>query len=501
MSIELILTIDQGTTNTKALLVDREGRAVFRASESVELLHPAAGLVEQDAVALWESVKSVARAGAAHALALGARVAGIALSNQRETAVTWRRGVDGGSEVVGRAISWQCRRSAEICERLREHAGLIRERSGLPLDPLISAGKWAWVLEHDPEERKAAENRRLCFGTVDSWLVYQLTGGRVHATDHTNASRTGLFNLQTLDWDDELLQLFGLPRTALPEVRTSAGDYGVCEAIEELAGIPLVAAIGDSHAAMVGHGSYGAGTVKATYGTGSSLMTLTPRLLPESAVLARTIAWSRGADVQYAIEGNISMTGSGVQWVGEFLGLVNPAADAAKLAATVPDAAGVMFVPAMVGLGAPYWDTAARGAVVNLERSHRAAHLARAAVDAIAYQVADVFEVMEAMAGVPVLALYADGGATRNTALMQFQADVIGRPVLRSAAEELSAIGSALLGGMSLGWWNDFSELAMLRNEVERFEPVMDEAERQRMRHAWSLAVRRVRLTEVEANQ
>lgn len=492
MASKWILAIDQGTTNTKALLIDGEGQTAFRASASLELLQPRPGYVEQDPIALWKSVCRVANECACYGAAHKGNIAAIAISNQRETAVTWR---DTG-EPVGNAISWQCRRSAPVCDRLVERAPLIQRVSGLPLDPLLSASKWAWVLEQQPGLRKQAESGHLHLGTVDSWLLYKLSGGRVHATDSTNASRTALLNLTSIEWDENLSAVFGIPREALPEVKPSSGFFAECTEIPELAGVPIASMIGDSHASLVGHGCYEAGTVKATYGTGSSLMMLIPGLVPDTKLLARTIAWSSPGDVRFALEGNIAMSGAAVQWAGEFLGLAHPAEDAAALAATVSDSAGVMLVPAMVGLGAPHWDAAARGVIANLERSHTAAHLARAAVDAIAFQVADVLEAMEGAAGVDLPVLLADGGATRNSLLMQMQADIIGRPVHRSAQEDLSARGAAMLAGMALGWWKSPAELAALPKDAEVFQPRMGAEQRERLRESWRLAVRRARLRE-----
>ncbi|MGD0741390.1 MAG: FGGY family carbohydrate kinase [Terracidiphilus sp.] len=498
MTGEWILAIDQGTTNTKAVLVDREGRIAYRAATPMEIMQPRPGFVEQDPLVLWQSVVQVIQACVRYAESERAAIVGIAISNQRETAVAWRRAGVGSStagEPVGNAITWQCRRSSPVCERLHAHAGTIQSIAGLPLDPLLSATKWAWLFDQHPELRTQAESGELHLGTVDAWLLYNLTAGNVYATDHTNASRTALLNLETLEWDPALCDLFEIPRAALPTVLPSSGNFGTCAAIPEFAGIPIVAMIGDSHAALVGHGRYQPGTVKATYGTGSSLMMLTPELVTEAKHLARTVAWSAASGAHFALEGNIAMSGAAMQWVGEFLGLAHPIEDAAALAATVPDAAGLILVPAMVGLGAPYWDSAARGLVTNVERSHTAAHLARAAVDAIAFQVADVLEAMEAAARVTLPVLLADGGATRNDALMQMQADVLGRPVHRSTQEDLSARGAALLGCLALGWWSSLDELAALPKSVQPFEPKKSHNERERLRGAWRLAVERARLT------
>jgi glycerol kinase len=499
---EFILSIDQGTTNTKALLVDHSGEAVFRASMPLGILQPRHGFVEQDPVEIWKSVLAVAMECARYARESGAAIAGIAITNQRETALAWRPGIDEDTETpagkpVANAISWQCRRSSEICDRLVMHNALIREKTGLPLDPLVTASKWAWLLEARPE---LARQGQLCLGTMDSWIIANLTGGAVHATDTSNASRTALLNLRTLDWDDEMLDLFGVPRAALPRILPSSGAFGLCSSIPQLAGVPIISAIGDSHAALAGHGQYRPGTVKATYGTGSSLMTLTDRLATPVETLARTVAWSTRDGVQFALEGNIAMTGSAVQWVGEFLGLENPTADTAALAETVSDAGGVVFIPAMVGLGAPYWDKEARGTIANLERSHTAAHLARAALDSIAFQVADVFFSMEATAEIELLALLTDGGASRNDTLMQLQANMLMRPVHRASNEELSAIGAAWLGGLALGWWNSFEDLASLGKKVTTFTPNISLEECDEKRKGWKLAVRRARLSNEEAS-
>jgi len=339
--------------------------------------------------------------------------------------------------------------------------------------------------------RAQAERGELCLGTVDSWLVYKLTGGAAHVTDHTNASRTALLDLQTLQWDRELLDLFAIPQVAMPQLACSSSLLGDVSAIPELAGVPIVSAIGDSHAAMVGHGSYTPGTIKATYGTGSSLMTLTPALPAPTRSLARTIAWSHKGTAHFALEGNITMTGSAVQWVGEFLNLTDPTRDTVALAEGVTDAAGVYFVPAMVGLGAPYWDSATRGTLVGLSHTSRREHMARAAVDAIAYQVADVFHAMRDAAGINLPALHTDGGATRNSALMQFQADLLQVPVHRSSCEDLSALGAAWLGGLTIGWWHSVSDLASLPQESTTFLPATQLASHY---EGWKHAVQQTRL-------
>ena len=488
----LILAIDQGTTNTKALLVDSKGKRVFGTSLPLALIVNGQGQVEQDPNALWDSVLHVVSECISYTEQTGNSIVAVGISNQRETAVAW----DGETgEPISNAISWQCVRSSAICERLKPHAGAIRSKTGLPLATLISGGKWAWMLENNPKAEASAKNGTLRFGSVDSWLVHRCTGGASHVTDLSNASRTGLLNLEQLTWDPELLNVFGIPQAAMPELRSSSGFFGSCQILPGLEGVPILAAIGDSHAAMFGHGRYASGTVKATYGTGSSLMALTSGLAADTPALARTVAWSIDGQTRFALEGNITMTGSAVQWVGEFLHLEHPAKQAAGLAETVNDADGVYFVPAMVGLGAPHWDAAARGTISGLGRSHTAAHLARAAVDAIAYQVADVFDAMQEASGLAFAALHADGGATCNHALMQFQADILGIPVLRSSNEELSAIGASWLAGLALGWWAGLPEIEALPLETDRFTPTMEVRGRNLLYAGWKTAVKRARLT------
>ncbi len=495
-----ILAIDQGTTNTKALLVGSDGQPAFRTAVPVSVTTLCSDWVEQGALQLWQSVVASVEACLSWPGRQDGVIAAIALSNQRETVVCWER--DSGKPVCP-AIVWQCRRSSGICERLRAAGceSLLRERTGLGIDPLFSAAKMQWLLEEVDGLRSKAESGKICFGTVDSWLIWKLTRGSVHACDMSNASRTQLLNLRTAEWDDELLSLFGVPRTALPKVLPSRGKFGDCTAIEGLTGVPIMSALGDSHAAMAGHASFLPGTIKATYGTGSSLMTLLPALPRENkeSRLATTIAWAganacQNHQVQYALEGNISMTGSALQWVGEFLGLAEPVREALELASTVDDSHGLYFVPAMLGLGAPHWDSEARGTISGLTRTSRAAHLCRAALEAIAFQVRDVFEAMEVEAGCSLPVLYADGGATRNDWLMQFQANVLGRPVVRSGCEDLSALGAAWFAALALGWWQSPDELASVQPQTRTFVAQMPAKERERRYAEWKLAVARARL-------
>lgn len=488
MSEALILAIDQGTTNTKALLVDASGYVVHQASVPNLVTYPQPGWAEQSGTALVEGVKAViaevvAKAG-------NAEIAGIGISNQRESILVW----DAATGVpIGPVIIWQCRRSASRCEALRAagHAETIEAKTGLALDPLFPAAKIAWLLDAVPGARQRAEAGGLRVGTVDSWLLWTLTGGAVHATDHSNASRTQLFNTGTLEWDEELCALFGVPQSMLPVVQFSDAEFGrVAEGVCALkAGVPILAMIGDSHAALFGHGVRAPGTVKATYGTGTSLMALTPDRVRSRHGISSTIAWSRNGAVQYALEGNISVSGQTAAFAAELLGLADAGALSA-LAETVPDSNGVAFVPALVGLGAPYWRADARGTITGLSLGTKPAHLARAALDAIAFQVADVYSAMEADMGAALGQLQADGGASRNDVLMQFQADILDRPVVAAAAPEVSALGAAALAFSALG-------IAMPGvPAADQFASRMDETERKTHRQRWASAVNQTLATQ-----
>jgi len=487
-----VLAIDQGTTNTKVLLLDRSGKIAARASRPLEISFPRPAWVEQDAVRLWESVKE----GIEECLAAAGdpRIAAIGVTNQRESIVAWERAT---GRPLAPCVVWQCRRSAPFCDELRARGlgPLLEERTGLAIDPLFSAGKMRWLLDNIPDGRRRAEQGEICLGTVDSWVAWNLTAGAAFATDATNASRTQLLNLKEVAWDGQLLEIFGVPRPALPEVRPSSAIIGVSAAIGRLAaGIPIASLIGDSHAALFGHAAFKPGSVKATYGTGSSLMTLTAEPVFSRQGISTTVAWWLGERASYALEGNILVTGGAVQWLGDFLGLPNPAQDAAALAEKAVDTGGVYLVPAFVGLGAPYWRADARGLITGLTRGTTAAQVARATLESIAYQVRDVFEAMQADAGVELPTLMADGGASRNDSLMQFQADILGRPVVRNLSADLSAIGAAWLAGLAAGVWKSIEELEALPRAEDRFEPRMTAAERQARYAGWRQAVARALL-------
>ncbi|WP_423066860.1 FGGY family carbohydrate kinase [Devosia sp. CN2-171] len=483
MSNGLILAIDQGTTNTKALAFDAGGRVVVSASVPMAVSYPQPGWAEQSATDIWQSVSAVIAKVVA---STGPDMDAVAISNQRETIVVWdaRTGVP-----IAPAILWQCRRSAPKCAAIRAagHAPEIEARTGLGLDPLFPAAKIAWILDNVPGARDAAISGSLRAGTIDTWLLWKLTGGE-HATDHSNASRTQLFNTEALTWDPALARIFDVPLTLLPRVRNSDSAFGTVAAgtCALAAGTPVHAMVGDSHAALYGHGVREPGTVKATYGTGSSLMTLTTGRIASRSGLSSTIAWSTSGGLAYALEGNISVSGQAVAFMGELLGLGDPSA-VAELAATVTDSNGVVFVPALVGLGAPYWDPDARGIVAGLALGTRPAHLARAAVESVAFQVADVFSAMETDLCTALTRLSADGGAARNDMLMQFQADLIGRPVLRGDLPEVSAAGAAMLAATGLG-----RSPPSIGGHQREFLPTMSAAQRADVLGRWLDGVGRV---------
>ena len=442
-----ILTIDQGTTNTKAVLVDQTGAILARASAPLTTTYPQSGWAEQSAQAIWASVRAViadivAQQGAA-------QIAGLAIANQRETLVVWDALT---SQPIYPAIIWQCRRTAAICADLmaQGHDRDVVDKTGLGINPLFPASKLGWVMQNAPKARDLVRRGDLRAGTVDAWLLWNLTSGGSFATDHSNASRTQLFDTEARAWSAELCALFGAPQAALPQALPSQGHFGVTGHTTALpAGVPILAMMGDSHAALYGHGVRKSGIVKATYGTGSSLMALTDRRVSSFHGLSGTIGWTTPQGTAYAIEGNITVSAQAAGFMAQMLG-VN-VADLSDLAQSVPNSGGVVFVPALAGLGAPYWDDAAKGMVCGMTHATTRAHLARATFEAIACQIADVFEAMEADMAAPLAALRADGGASGNGFLMQLQADVLGRPVLQAQVEEVGALGAAAMAFAALG--------------------------------------------------
>ena len=478
-----ILSIDQGTSNTKALLVASDGSVLFSAARAMKIAYPQPGWVEQSATDIWCTVAAlIAEVAEAKMVAT---VAALTISNQRETVVVW----DAASgEPIGPAIVWQCGRSADRCAALRNagHADEIVARSGLAVDPMFGAGKIAWLLDSVPHARDRAKRGELRCGTIDSWLVWKLTGGAVHATDHSNASRTQLLNLDTLDWDAELARLFDVPLSILPGIRASDAGFGslAAGATALPAGLPIQAVLGDSHAALYEHAAAGA-AVKATIGTGSSLMATTPARVHSAHGLSSTIAWSRGDRVQHAIEGNISVSGHAAAFAAELLGLADGDA-LTRLAAGVEDSAGVVFVPALAGLGAPHWASDARGSISGLTLASRPAHVARAALEAIALQIGDVFDAIEADLGTHFTDVSVDGGAARNDVLVQLIADLLDRTVLRPHIAEASALGAARLAADALGLRS-----SGIPTSTDCFDPGMPAGRRHAIRQHWHDAVAR----------
>jgi glycerol kinase len=487
--LKAILSIDQGTTNTKAVLVSEDGEIIARATRPLEVHYPRPAWVEQDAMALWTSVREAVAACLAQRQ--GIDLAAVAISNQRESVVAWERS---SGTPIGPCVTWQCRRSAPICDHVAEagRAEAIHTRSGLQLDPGFSAGKARWLLEHTEHGIERARNGELCVGTVDSWVLWNLTGGATHQCDATNASRTQLMNLATLHWDPELTSWFGVPVEALPEIRPSSHVFGETASVGPLpGGIPVAALIGDSHAALYGHAGFQPGAIKATYGTGTSLMM--PMLAPTLSTrgLTTTVAWSHKNTTTYALEGNISVSGAAVSWFGNLLGLDDAGPQTEALAAKVEDTDGVYLVPAFVGLGAPHWASDARGTLTGITGGTGPAHLARATLESIAYQIRDVFDAMQAEAGTTLHVLMADGGASRNDLLMQFQADILDCPILRSTSSDVSARGAAYLAGLATGIWASEAEIADLPRPQDRFEPQMPPAIRRSRYKGWQAAVAR----------
>jgi glycerol kinase len=485
MNASAILAIDQGTSNTKALLVAGDGSVLLSRSRPIRVDYPRAGWAEQSASEIWETVAALI--GQVHAAAPEVTVAAVAISNQRETVVLWEAAT---GRPLAPAVIWQCQRSADRLTALRAggHAGEIAARSGLGLDPLFPAAKIAWLLDSVPGARERAARGELRCGTIDAWLLWNLTGGAVHATDHSNASRTQLFNLDTLGWDAELARLFDVPLGILPTILPSDSRFGelAAGATALPAGTPIHAMLGDSHAALFGHGIDVPGQGKATIGTGSSLMVATERRVHSSHGLSSTIAWFRGGAAQHALEGNISVSGHAAAFATTLLGLADEAALTA-LAETVPDSEGVVFVPALGGLGAPHWCTSARGTISGMSLSSRPAHIARATLEAIALQIGDVLDAIDADLGSDLCELLVDGGASRNPVLVQLLADLLDRPVVRPHVAEASALGVARLAGEAIG----LMPAARAPRDADTFLPVMTASRRDAIRRHWRTAVTR----------
>jgi len=488
-----ILALDQGTTSSRALVFNRAGQVVSMAQQEFEQILPQPGWVEHDPEVIWSTQLAMVREALTKAGLTAADIAAIGVTNQRETTILWERS---SGRPVANAMVWQSRASAEICERLKQ-AGLestFQEKTGLVLDAYFSGSKIRFLLDQIPGLYERAERGEILFGTVDSFLLWRLTGGRVHATDVSNASRTLLFNIHTLDWDDELLRIFDIPRAMLPRVCPSSFAYGETEPALFGAAIPICGVAGDQQAATFGQTCFIPGMAKNTYGTGCfMLMNTGHQPIRSTHNLLTTIGWQIGNEVTYCLEGSVFVAGAVVTWLRDGLGLIKSSSEIEALAMTVPDSAGVYFVPALVGLGAPYWDPYARGTMLGLTRGTQAGHIARAALEAMAFQSGDVLHAMQADSQLPLHTLQVDGGAAQNNLLMQFQADLLDVQVQRPVGAESTALGAAYLAGLAVGYWSDTNEIARCWNLQREFTPNMAAAERESRWHSWHRAVERSR--------
>jgi glycerol kinase len=488
-----VLALDQGTTSSRSILFDHDGRIVDSAQREFRQIFPAPGFVEHDAEEIWTSQRETAVEVLERAKLRVADVAALGITNQRETTVVWDRET---GQPVGNAIVWQDRRTAGLCDRLRAEGveNEIRSRTGLLLDAYFSGTKVRWILDNVAGARARAEAGRLAFGTIDTWLVYRLTGGKVHVTDASNASRTLLFNIATGEWDDELLRIFGVPRSMLPEVRASSEVYGAVSALPALKGVPIAGIAGDQQAALFGQMCTVPGLTKNTYGTGCfMLQNVGFKPVASRHRLLTTVAWKREGRLEYALEGSVFVGGAVVQWLRDGLGIIKSSDEVGALAATVEDSGGVVLVPAFAGLGAPHWDSYARGTLIGLTRGTGKGHIARAALEAIAYQVADLLDAMRADSSGDAGELRVDGGASRNDLLLQFQADILGAPVVRPEVTETTALGAAYLAGLAVGFWKDVASIASQWRVAARFEPRMPASRAEALRARWRAAVDRAK--------
>jgi len=491
---EAVLAIDQGTTGSTALVLARDGAVLGRATEEFTQYYPEPGWVEHDPEEIWRVSLGVMESALDDASLAPQQLRAIGITNQRETTLVWDRAT---GEPLHPAIVWQSRQTAQICEALRADGleAMITERTGLVVDPYFSGSKVRWILDRYPDARPQAEAGELVFGTVDTWLLYKLTGGAVHATEPTNASRTLLYDIRAQRWDPELLEIFGIPAAMLPEILPSSGVFGTTVPSGGLpGGVPVAGIAGDQQAALYGQGCWRPGMVKNSYGTGCFVVLNTGSELRRSDCgLLTTVCCDAHGRPAYAIEGSVFTTGAAVQWLRDEMGLIGSAVETEEVAARVDDTQGVYVVPAFAGLGAPYWDMHARGAIVGLTRGSGRDQIIRATLDSIAYQTRDVVDAMHCDGGEPMRELRADGGAAANNALMQFQSDILNLPVIRPQLLETTAAGAAFLAGLGAGMWQNPEEIEGILGEDRRFVPLMDAAERERRYDGWRRAVERVR--------
>ena len=498
--MSVILALDQGTSSSRAVIIDADARIIATAQRELPQIYPQSGWVEQDPETIWSTQLAAIRAVLEQSHLTARDITSVGITNQRETTIVWDRTT---GQPIFNALVWQDRRTAPLCDQLRAagHEPTVQQKTGLIFDAYFSASKIRWVLDNVPGAHAKADAGQLCFGTVDSWLLWKLTAGKSHITDVTNASRTLLFNIHTLTWDDELLALFNIPRSMMPTVVPSgiASSSGECPRISSLPahlldGIPVCGIAGDQQAALFGQMCLSPGMVKNTYGTGCFMLMQTgEKPVASTNRLLTTIAWQRDGKTEYALEGSVFIGGAAVQWLRDGLGIISTSAEVESLAASTPDTGGVYFVPALSGLGAPYWDADARGLIVGLTRGTTRAHIARATLEGIALQVTDILTAMQADSGIAIPELRVDGGASANHLLMQMQADLLGVPVVQSGTPESTVMGAAFLAGLASGFWPDIDSLAARWTKGTTFTPAISTAERQSKLTRWKTAVERSR--------
>jgi len=484
-----MLALDQGTTSTRALLFDRSGSIAGIAREELSLVYPKPGWVEVDATVIWESARKVMQELLSKEVS-AADIAGIGITNQRETAVVWDKAT---GEPIHRAIVWQSRQTADICEKLKEegHERIIHTRTGLLVDAYFSGTKIKWLLDNVEGARERAERGELLFGTIDTWLIWKLTGGSAHVTDVSNASRTMLFNIHERRWDDELLRILDIPRSMLPEVRSSSEVYGETDASLFGGSIVIAGAAGDQQAALFGQNAFEEGDTKNTYGTGCfMLMNTGTKAVASEHGLLTTIAWEVDGKLEYALEGSVFVAGAAVQWLRDGMEMIETSAESESYASSVESTDGVYVVPAFVGLGTPYWNSDVRGAVFGLTRGTSKSHFIRAVLESLAYQSMDVLLTMLKDSGLELKKMSVDGGSVSNNLLMQFQSDLLGVPIERPAVGESTALGAAFLAGLAVGFWDSRDEIKSLRKVERLFEPVMEDEQRQKLYGGWRRAVK-----------
>ena len=488
---QYILALDQGTSSSRAIVFDETGATCAVAQKEFRQIFPRSGWVEHDPHEIWSSQASVIAEAITTLDINGLNIAGIGITNQRETTIVWDSDTE---EPIYNAIVWQDRRTSDYCDKLKSEGvtEMIRRKTGLIIDAYFSATKIKWILDNVPGARERANKGKLLFGTVDTWLIWRLTRGEVHVTDVSNASRTMLFNINTLQWDDELLKMFDIPRSMMPEVRSSSEIYGHTKTTIFAHKVPIAGIAGEQQAALFGQMCIEPGMVKNTYGTGCFLlMNSGDKPIISQNNLITTVAWKIGDKVNYALEGSIFVGGSVVQWLRDGLGVIKSSSEVEELASRVPDTNGVYFVPALTGLGAPWWDQYARGTIVGISRGTNTAHIARAALEGIAFQTMDITAAMSRDAGLPLRELKVDGGASRNNLLMQFQADILGTRVIRPRVVETTALGAAYLAGLAVGYWSSVEQIRKQWHVDRIFEPTWDETAIAKARDGWEDAVKR----------